>query len=79
AVKSGKLLYSALERLARAGITAPDALLLFRTPQHTDFEMPAVWAADQKLAISNMDIHFFRKSGDSPETDSTESSDEPTV
>jgi 16S rRNA (guanine966-N2)-methyltransferase len=68
-IKSGKLLYSALERLARAGVTADDALLIFRSPHHTEFEMPAVWTPDQTLVINKMDIHFFRKSGNAEETD----------
>ena len=65
-LKPGRPLYRALQRLAREGITAPDALLLLRTPQHAHFEPPPAWRLDRTLEFSNMTVHLFEKSGNGP-------------
>lgn len=60
-LKAGSPLYKSLERLARASVTSPEALLLLRTPKGATFECPPVWAPDWLLEVSTMDIHLFKK------------------
>ena len=54
-------LYKSLERLARDGITADDALLLLRTHPQAEFQCPDAWVLDQTLSFRNMKIHMFDK------------------
>jgi 16S rRNA (guanine966-N2)-methyltransferase len=61
-LKAGTMLYRSLERLARAEITTPEALLVFRCASGTNFEMPPVWRPDRRLEYSSMEVHLFRKS-----------------
>jgi 16S rRNA (guanine966-N2)-methyltransferase len=63
-LRPGTPLYKSLERLARAGITADNALVVLRTPERARFEMPPAWRLEQKLEISTMELHWFRKSND---------------
>lgn len=51
----------ALVRLARDGVTAESALLLFRVPRGPAPACPACWTHETELAISSMAIHVFRK------------------
>ncbi len=60
-MKSGTMLYRSLERLARDGITANEALLVFRCGHKTEFEVPPAWHHEQLLNYSSMDVHLFRK------------------
>lgn len=55
-------LYRSLERLARPGVAAENALLLFRTPLNSVFTMPPAWNLDRTLTLSNMEIHWYRRS-----------------
>lgn len=75
---AGTMLYRSLERLAREGITAPDALLVFRCARKTPLEVPPVWQLEQVLNYAGMDVHLFRKSPRRPpETETSQmSSDE---
>ena len=57
----GTLIYKSLERLSRENVTTPDARFVLRTPENARFECPPVWEFDQKLDISSMEIHLFRK------------------
>ena len=61
-LKAGTMLYKSLARLAREGITAPEALLVFRCGSKTRFEMPPAWVLSQRLDYSSMEIHLFHKS-----------------
>lgn len=54
-------LYKSLERLARDGVTADDALLLLRTPPQAEFQFPDIWVPDQTMSFRNMKIHLFDK------------------
>jgi len=58
---AGTMLYRSLERLARDGITSPEALLVFRCASGTRFEVPAVWRPERQLDYSSMEVHLFRK------------------
>jgi 16S rRNA (guanine966-N2)-methyltransferase len=60
-LEAGSMLYRALERLARAGITAPDALLVVRCGRGTEFSLPPVWNREQVLDYSSMEVHLFGK------------------
>jgi 16S rRNA (guanine966-N2)-methyltransferase len=60
-LKIGTMLYRSLERLARPGITADAALLVFRCASGTAFDIPPVWRREELIEYSNMDVHLFRK------------------
>lgn len=62
-MKAGTMLYRSLERLAREGITTPEALLVLRCASQTQFDMPAAWRLEQLLEYSSMDVHLFGKTG----------------
>ncbi|QDU39454.1 Ribosomal RNA small subunit methyltransferase D [Maioricimonas rarisocia] len=66
-LKEGMPLYRSLQRLARPQVTSDDALLFFRTPLRSEFDMPEVWQLQQTLDFSNMEIHTYRKVVDAPE------------
>ena len=53
--------YKSLERLARDGIAADNALLVLRTPRKAEFECPPVWVLDRMYEFHNMTIHLFDK------------------
>jgi 16S rRNA (guanine966-N2)-methyltransferase len=58
---AGAPLYRSLERLARADVTSPRALLLLRTPEGAAFEMPSAWQPERMLGFSGMSIHWYRR------------------
>lgn len=60
-IQSGSHLYKSLERLARPDVTADDALMLFRTPLHSLFELPEYWQCERKVDYSKMEVHWLRK------------------
>ena len=64
-IREGAKLYKSLQRLARDGVTREGALLLFRTPNDSKFEVPPEWEFDRKLDYSTMEIHWYRR-GASP-------------
>jgi hypothetical protein len=57
-----------MQRLARDGVTSPEALLIVRCDSGTRLTMPDVWLPDELLTYSSMDIHLFRRavSADDP-------------
>lgn len=65
-IQPGNMLYRSLERLARPGITAPEALLVFRCEQDTKLTLPPVWRPDQLLHYSSMEVHLYRKEAGEP-------------
>ena len=72
----GSRLYRSLERLAREGISADDAVLILRTPKRAVFSCPGVWSREQILALSNMEIHIYRKAdGATASDDDTETAE----
>ena len=60
-IAEGAKLYKSLQRLARDGVTREGALLLFRTPTRSTFQMPPEWEYDQTLDYSTMEIHWYRR------------------
>lgn len=65
-IAPGSPFYKSLERLAREGITSPQAEMILRTPDRAEFECPPAWERFDVLAISNMEMHRFRKSAATP-------------
>lgn len=64
-IQPGTAVWKSLQRLARPGISADQARLVLRVPEHTRFEVPEVWSPDWTLTMSNMDIHVYtRRSGE---------------
>jgi 16S rRNA (guanine966-N2)-methyltransferase len=59
-IRTGSLLYSALERLASPELCAPEALLVLRCDQHAAFVMPPDWKPDETHRVKNMMLYFFR-------------------
>ena len=60
-IAEGAKLYKSLQRLARDGVTREGALLLFRTPTRSTFQMPPEWEYDQTLDYSTMEVHWYRR------------------
>ncbi len=60
-IQPGDALYKSLERLARDDVSSPGALLVFRTPENAEFNLPEPWTIDNTLNISSMEIHLARK------------------
>ena len=58
-LRSGSRLYKSLQRLARPEVAAENARLVLRTPEHVQFEMPALWDLDWQLANSGMTMHVY--------------------
>ncbi len=54
-------LFRVLKQLAREGITAPDARLVLRTPQHVEFTMPPQWQQEHHWPFSRMQVFVYRK------------------
>lgn len=60
-LKAGDPLHKALERLAKEQVSSEEAILMFRVPEKTDFEMPDVWSAVDEMSVASSTIHIFRK------------------
>ncbi len=54
-------LFRSLERLARAGVTSDDAILVLRTPRDASFDSPGCWTLDDRYDISSMSIFIYSK------------------
>jgi 16S rRNA (guanine966-N2)-methyltransferase len=64
-LRGGSPLSKSLERIARDEFTAPDALLVLRTPTQAEFDMPPMWRPWDELPrveFTTMEIHLFRRS-----------------
>lgn len=61
-VRRGDEIFPALERLAAAEVTEPDALLIVRTPRDAEVQFPDTWQISEKLEVSSMAIWFLEKS-----------------
>lgn len=59
-IRAGSPLYRALERLGERA-SAPEALLLVRTPEHTEIDIPPRWRREWVLTMSNMAIWHLRR------------------
>ena len=64
-MRPGRPIWKTLERMARSGVAANDALLIFRTPKRDTFEMPAAWVRQEPLFITSMAMHLFTLDADS--------------
>lgn len=64
AIRKGSPLFKSLERLATNAVSSPGALLLLRTPDHAEFELPSAWQGGPMLTMSNMTIHRLEKHSD---------------
>jgi len=53
--------YKALTRLARPDVTAEDALLVIRTAEHAEYQVPPEWRLQECLKRSSMAIRFLVK------------------
>lgn len=60
-VQPGTMFFKALQRLGKDTVTAPDAIVLFRTPRYSEFELPDCWRVKRVLQYSTMDIHWLVK------------------
>ncbi len=60
-IQPGKKLWLSLKRMARDEVSAPDASLIFRAPEHVDFELPEEWKIEWTLEMSHMVIHVCDK------------------
>ncbi len=80
-LQHGKPLALSLKRLARPEISSPDAVLLLRTPERTDYEPTAGWTIGERWDISSMIIWKLQKpaalSLDQPAHDQPEPLTEP--
>jgi 16S rRNA (guanine966-N2)-methyltransferase len=60
-IKPGDSLYKSLERLAKDEVSSPDALMVFRTPEESQFTLPPAWNIESTLDVSRMSLHFAQK------------------
>ena len=58
-MRPGRPLWTTLERMARTGVAAEDALLIFRTSKHTSVDLPAAWHREEPMRIASMMMHLF--------------------
>ena len=58
-MKPGKPIWTSLERMARTGVAAEDALLIYRTDKRAEFDMPAAWVRQEPLIITSMAMNLF--------------------
>ncbi|MHC4874852.1 MAG: 16S rRNA (guanine(966)-N(2))-methyltransferase RsmD [Planctomycetota bacterium] len=65
-IQSGSPLFRSLERLSRPDATADNALMLFRTPRRSIFELPDYWKCEQTIDYSTMQVHWLRKVASKP-------------
>lgn len=60
-IQPGDSLFKSLERLTRPDVSAPQSLLVFRTPEAAEFTLPEAWNIERTLDVSRMTIHLARK------------------
>ena len=60
-LKKGSTIFRSLQRLLKNGVTAENALLVLRTPDRAEFELPAGWQFDRTLDLKSMCIHLYDK------------------
>ena len=78
-LQPGGVLYRALARLTRPGITADDAELILRTPVRLPIAVPAVWKLDRQMDIGSMTIGRYTRSGVTPDAADDEAADDGTT
>lgn len=60
-MKTGSPLWLAVSRLARDDVSAADATLVLRVPEHAEYDLPPQWEIAWTLAMSNMKIHICNR------------------
>jgi 16S rRNA (guanine966-N2)-methyltransferase len=60
-LQEGTPLSRAVHKLAEDRVSAPNALMLLRVPEHAVFQLPPVWQPEWTLTMSNMSILQLRK------------------
>ena len=60
-LKRGSELYRSLHRLTRDELSAPNALMILRTPTESSFDLPDEWIPFRVLTVGSMDMHLMRK------------------
>lgn len=58
-----------LQRLGRADITSPHALLVVRSPRHSECRLPAPWEVRETLEVGSMQISLAEKTSTPPASD----------
>ncbi len=62
-LRVGTMLFKSLDRLARPNVTSDDALVLLRTPEDVEFQLPDSWEIVSELEFRSMTIHWLQKPG----------------
>lgn len=75
----GHMLHRAITRLARDGISSPQALLVLRCEKDTQFDMPDVWQLEKFLDYSSMEVHLFRRAASVAEPSTEEVVEQPII
>ena len=57
----GSPLFRSFERLARPDVSAENARLILRVPEHASFQVPELWSPVQGFDLSGMRIHIYTK------------------
>lgn len=76
-IKPGTPLYKSLERLGRDNVSSDNVLLIFRTPERAEFQMPPLWQLGNQYTVTRMTFHLFRKSVTLQENDSLNENNAP--
>lgn len=76
-LKRGSPLYRSLLRLARAELSAQNALMVLRTPTESKFDLPEAWVPFRVLTLGGMEMHLLRKEAITTEIDVESPDEEP--
>lgn len=57
----GSELFRVLKQLAREDVSAPEARLVLRVPDQSQFVMPEIWEQEHHWPFSHMEIFVYRK------------------
>ena len=75
-IGDGSPLYRSLQRLASERVSSPEARMLFRAPEHAEFQLPPQWYCKWELTMSNMTIlHLAKRALSVDESPPTHGSD----
>lgn len=60
-LRDGSPMFRALQRLARPDVSSVAARLVFRVPEHAEFDMPCEWRPEWSLPMSSMEVHVYTR------------------
>ncbi|MCA9052992.1 MAG: 16S rRNA (guanine(966)-N(2))-methyltransferase RsmD [Planctomycetaceae bacterium] len=60
-IGEGSPLYRSLQRLASERVSSAEVRMLFRAPEHADFQLPPEWRSEWEMTMSNMTILHLAK------------------